>query len=41
MSIDSQRHTGVLEGKPSGEAALLDAHEKQDATRRMSAAMFF
>jgi hypothetical protein len=41
MSIDSQRHTGVLEGKPSGEATLLNAHEKEDAARGMSDAMFF
>jgi hypothetical protein len=36
-----KRRTGVLRRTPSREAALLDAHEKEDAARGMTDAMFF
>jgi len=35
-----KRHTGVLEGTPSREAALQDAHGKKDAWPKSGDAVF-
>jgi hypothetical protein len=38
--VDCKRHTGVLEGTPSSEAALADAHGSKDAGVRFGDAVF-